>query len=289
MTRVLITGANGAFGALVARAALKAGLKLAASMRDPDGRNASAATPLRALGAIVVDIDLTDDDSVARGTDAAIAALGGLDVLVNIAGVGTHGLSEGYTPAQFTRLFDLNVVGVQRMMRAVLPTMRAQQAGLVINVSSLLGRLSLPFYGPYSATKFALESLSDTYRVELSQFGVDVVLVEPGGFKTSWIEALIKPEDGHRLSDYGAFADAPSQTLIQVEAMLESKPEQDPNKVSDAILALIDAPAGARRQRTVVDFVGMAEPVGMMNDLLAQATVGVYQAFGSDGLLTLKT
>lgn len=288
MARILMTGANGAFGGLAAKAALQGGHQLVATLRDPEGRNAHAAAALRAHGAIVIDLDVTADESVARGAEAAIAALGGLDVLVNVAGVGTHGLTEGFTPAQLTRLFDLNVVGVHRMMRAVLPTLRAQQSGLVINISSLLGRLSLPFYGPYSATKFALESLSDTYRVELSQFGVDVVLVEPGGFKTSWIDALVHPEDIRRLSDYGAFADAPRQTMKDIEAMLATKPEQDPAKVSDAILALIEMPAGARPQRTVVDFIGMAEPVDRMNDLLARETAGVYEAFGSDPLLALK-
>ena len=184
---------NGAFGALAARVALQAGHQLAATMRDPESRNRDAAAALREAGATVIEIDVTDDVSVAKGTEAAIAALGGLDVLANVAGIGTHGLSEGFTADQLLRLFDINVVGAHRMMRAALPSLRKQGAGLVINVSSLLGRLSMPFYGPYSATKFALETLSDTYRVELSQLGVDVVLVEPGGFKTSRIGNLVHP------------------------------------------------------------------------------------------------
>ncbi len=236
----------------------------------------------------MVEIDVTDDGSVIKGVNDAVAAFGGLDILVNVAGVGTHGLSEGFTPDQMLRLYDTNVVGIHRMMRAVLPTFRSQREGLVINVSSLLGRLSLPFFGPYSATKFALETLSDTYRAEMSQFGVDVVLVEPGGFKTTWIDALVYPEDTERLAGYGEFAKVPAQTMKDVESLLDAKPEQDPAKVSDAILRLIETPAGARPQRTVVDFIGMAEPVIMMNKTLDQATAGVYQAFGSDGLLRLQ-
>lgn len=288
MAKILMTGTNGAFGSLAARAALKAGHSLAATMRDPEGRNAQPAAALRALGAEVVALDLTSDESVTRGVEAAIAALDGVDVLVNVAGVGSYGLTEGFTSAQLTQLLDLNVVGVHRMMRAALPAMRSQGSGLVVNVSSLLGRLALPFYGPYSATKFALESLSDTYRLELSQYGVDVVLVEPGGFKTNWLDALVYPADPTRLTSYGAFAEAPAQALTQIEAMLATKPEQDPAKVAGAILALIDAPVGSRPQRSVVDFVGMAEPVTAMNELLGHATAGVLQAFGSDGLLHLK-
>jgi NAD(P)-dependent dehydrogenase (short-subunit alcohol dehydrogenase family) len=288
MSKILMTGANGAFGSLAARAALRRGHELVATMRDPKGRNSTAANDLRELGATVIEIDVTEDGSVRRGVDAALDALGGLDVLANVAGMGTYGLSEGFTSDQLTRLFDLNVVGVHRMMRAALPTLRTQRSGLVINVSSLLGRLSLPFYGPYSAAKFALESLSDTFRVELSQFGVDVVLVEPGGFKTTWIEALVYPEDKVRLEGYGAFADVPGQTLEQVEAMLAAKPEQDPSRVSDALIDLVEAPAGTRPQRTVVDFVGMAEPVVDMNHLLHETMTNVYRAFGSDGLLKLQ-
>ena len=283
-----MNGANGAFGALAARAALEAGHQLAATMRDPEGRNRDVAAELREAGATVVEIDVTDDASVERGTQAAIAALGGLDVLANVAGIGTHGLSEGFTADQLLRLFDINVVGAHRMMRAVLPNLRKQGAGLVINVSSLLGRLSMPFYGPYSATKFALETLSDTYRVELSQLGVDVVLVEPGGFKTSWIGNLVHPEDTGRLAGYGDFAKVPDQALQGYQEFLDGKPEQDPNKVAAAIINLINTPPGARPARTVVDFIGMAEPVTTMNDQLTQVTTGLYQAFGTEGLLKLK-
>jgi len=286
--KVLITGANGAFGALAARALLKNGHDLVATMRDPDGRNAAVAAELRAAGANVVDIDVTDDGSVSKGVEAAISAVGGLDVLINVAGTGTHGLTEGFTSEQMLRLFDINVVGVHRMTRAVLPTFRGQGSGLVINVSSLLGRLSMPFYGPYSATKFAVETLSDSYRVELSQFGVDVVLVEPGGFKTSWIGNLVHPHDEARLEGYGQFAKVPDHALAGYEQFLASKPEQDVNKVSEAIVNLVQIPAGSRPNRTVVDFIGMGEEVQKMNDQLAQVTSGIYGAFGVDDLLTLK-
>ncbi|WP_354267920.1 SDR family oxidoreductase [Bradyrhizobium japonicum] len=286
--KVLMTGANGAFGDLTARALLTQEHRLVATMRDPDGRNADAAAALRSCGAIVMEIDVTDDKSVSKSVEAAIATLGGLDVLVNVAGTGTHGLSEGFTADQMLRLFNINVVGLHRMMRAALPTFRRQGAGLVINISSLLGRLSMPFYGPYSATKYAVETLSDTYRAELSQLGVDVVLVEPGGFKTSWIGNLIHPDDADCLEGYGEFANLPAQALAEYRAFLDAKPEQDPAKVAAAIVSLIETPAGARPARTVVDFVGMAEPVTMMNQQLAQVTAGLYQAFGIDGLLTLK-
>ncbi|MEO4002026.1 hypothetical protein [Mesorhizobium sp. CAU 1732] len=130
--------------------------------------------------------------------------------------------------------------------------------------------------------------MSDTYRAELSQFGVDVVLVEPSGFKTTWLDHLVRPADTVALAGYGAFAEAPEQTLKAIDAMLDTKPEQDPAKVANAIRILVDLLAGQRPVRTVVDFVGMAEPVQAMNATLAESTAAVYRAFGSEGLLSLK-
>lgn len=285
---ILMTGANGAFGALAVQAALAAGHRVAATMRDPEGRNRDAAALLRASGATVVAIDVTDDASVASGTTQAIDALAGLDVLVNVAGTGSYGLTEAYTSEQLLGLFDINVVGVHRMMRAALPTLRQQGRGLVINVSSLLGRVSMPFYGPYSAAKWAVETLSATYRAELSQFGVDVVLVEPGGFATSWIGNLVVPADETALAGYGAFAALPDQALTGYRQFLASKPEQDPGKVAEAIIQLIEAAPGSRPARTIVDFVGMAEPVQAMNEQLHAVTRNLYAAFGSEALLELK-
>lgn len=286
--KILITGANGAFGLLAVLALLKSGHQVVATMREPDGRNADAAKTLRTAGATVVELDVTSDASVDTGAQQALAALGGLDVLVNVAGTGTHGLSEGFTAAQMLNLFDVNVVGVHRMMRSVLPTLRAQGSGLVINISSLLGRLAMPFFGPYSATKWAVESMSETYRAELSQCGVDVVLLEPGGFATSWVDNLIYPEDKTRLATYGELAQAPQQALQGFLDLLAIKPEQEPSLVATAIATLVDTPAGTRPVRTTVDLLGMAEPVASTNDLLAQVTATVYRAFGSEELLTLK-
>jgi NAD(P)-dependent dehydrogenase (short-subunit alcohol dehydrogenase family) len=289
MAKILMTGANGAFGALAVHAALKAGHQVAASMRDPAGRNKASAADLTNAGAHIVEIDVTNDKSVAAGVNAAIAALGGLDVMVNIAGTGIIGLSEGYTSDQVLKLYDINVVGYHRMMRAVLPIFRQQASGLVINISSLLGRLALPFYGHYSATKWAVEGMTETYRAELSQFGVDIVLVEPGGFPTTFMGSLVRPEDKAALRGYGPFAEVPEHALKGFDEMLASKPEQNPAKVADTIIALIATPAGTRPVRTIVDFIGMAQPVGMMNDALMQIHQALYANFGSGDLLKLKT
>ncbi|MBL4732590.1 MAG: SDR family oxidoreductase [Rhizobiaceae bacterium] len=287
--KILITGTNGAFGALVVNKLLDAGHAVAASMRDVSGRNATSAEALRTAGAHVVEIDITDNASVEAGTNSAIAALGGIDVLVNNAGTGAHGILEAFTPEQLLQLYDINVVGTHRMIRAVLPTFRAQKSGLLLNVSSLLGRFSIPFYGPYSATKFAIETLSEIYRAELSGFGVDVALMEPGGFPTSFIGNTMHEGDEERLAQYGDFANVPVQSLANFHAALNANPAQDPQKVGEAILKLIDTPAGQRDFRTIVDFMGMAEPAGILNSTQDKVLGGLYEAFGIAEMRTLKT
>ena len=286
--RVLITGANGGFGELTTRALLNAGHTVIASMRDAEGRNQSAASAIRSAGGQVVDIDVTDENSVASGVAAAIEMAGGLDVLINNAGVGVMGLQENYTADDMQRLFDINVFGVQRMNRAVLPLFRKQASGLLLHVSSLLGRITIPFYGPYNASKWALEALAENYRTELSAFGVDSCLVEPGGFPTSFVERLMRPSDTSRNADYGDFAGAPEAALAGFEAALAANPAQDPAIVAAAILELVDTPAGERPFRTVVDKMGMGEPIESYNQHLADVTTGIYTAFGTADMLKLK-
>lgn len=137
-------------------------------MRNLEGRNSKAASELQSLGAKTVEIDVTHDSSVNKGMSEAIELLNGIDVVVNNAGVGVLGLQETFTAEDWKKLFEVNVFGVQRVNRSVLPHMREKRSGLLIHISSLLGRVVMPFYGPYNSSKFALEALADNYRVELS-------------------------------------------------------------------------------------------------------------------------
>lgn len=148
---IIITGAGGGFGKLTALALLQAGHKVVGTMRDIEGRNRTVADELRKAGAELVEMDVTSDASVEAGIAAAIEKLGGqLDVVINNAGYGVLGLQESFTPSDWKKLFDINLFGMVRVNRAVLPTLRGQCRGLLIHVSSLLGRITLPFYGPYT-------------------------------------------------------------------------------------------------------------------------------------------
>jgi NAD(P)-dependent dehydrogenase (short-subunit alcohol dehydrogenase family) len=287
--RILITGANGGFGRLTTNALLDAGHRVAAAMRHTTTKNVEAAHDLGARGAHVVDLDVTDDDSVERGVAESIDAMGGLDVVVNNAGIGVNGFQESFTIDDWHKVFDVNVYGVQRVNRAALPTLRQQRSGLLVHVSSLVGRLSLPFFGPYGPSKYAVEGMAEIYRAELSGFGVESIVVEPGAYPTSFVSALAAPSDPERSSTYGVFAEMPTQMLASFEESMAQTPKQDPQHVADAITALVEMPAGQRPFRTIVDSMGLGQPVGPYNDLAEQMTRGVYESFGMGGLLTVQT
>ncbi|MBU0983526.1 MAG: SDR family oxidoreductase [candidate division Zixibacteria bacterium] len=286
--KVLITGSSSGFGRLTAETLLRAGHTVIASMRDPESRNKNRAEALRSMGAHIVGIDVTEDTSVTTGVAEALQSAGGIDVLINNAGMGTIGLQEAFTVDDWKALFDLNVFGVQRMNRAVLPHFRQKSTGLLIHISSLLGRFVMPFFGPYNASKHALEALADNYRVELSSLGIESVLVEPGGYGTDFSSSLLAASDSDRTATYGELAGGPARQMEAFRQAFEGDNAPDPQMVADAVLKVIETPRGKRPFRTVVDGLGMGQPIEQINNASEQATSGIYKAFGMEGMLKLK-
>ena len=286
--KVLITGTSSGFGNLIANTLLEKGNTVVASMRGVEGKNQEAAAKLKSAGAQIVEIDVTSDESVEQGVQKAIEIAGGLDVVVNNAGIGVIGMQEFFTPEDWRKLFEVNVFGVQRVNRAAIPHMRDNGSGLLIHISSLLGRVTFPFYGPYNSSKWALEALAENYRAELSGFGIESCIVEPGGFATDFFDGLVKPSDSSRESSYGEFAKAPMDAFNSFEQALSSNTEQNPQLVADAVFNLVDAPAGERRFRTVVDKMGMGDHIDGYNKQLDQVTTGIYSAFGMESMLKAK-
>jgi NAD(P)-dependent dehydrogenase (short-subunit alcohol dehydrogenase family) len=286
--KILITGASGGFGILTVKKLIENGNQVAAAMRDVAGRNKKTAEELSALGAKIVELDVTNDDSVTKGVESAIQQLGGLDVLMNNAGIGSAGMIEFFTTADFQRMYEVNVFGVQRMNRAVVPYFRNQKSGLIIYTSSLLGRITLPFYGLYQSSKWALEALAENYRVELSTFGIENCIVEPGGFPTAFAENLMLPSDTSQAENYGGFIHAPQKMGENFHNVLMNNPQQDPQRVADAFAELIDKPYGEKPFRTTVDFIGMGDHVQKYNEHLGQVTTGLYTNFGIVGMLSVQ-
>jgi len=286
--KILITGASGGFGKLTVLTLLQKGHQVAASMRDIHGKNKNVADELRKAGAKIIEIDVTDDTSVNNGVQKAITDLDGLDVLINNAGLGVLGMQEFFTPADFQKVFDINVFGVQRMNRAVVPYFREKKNGLIVYTSSLLGRIALPFYGAYQSSKWALEALAENYRVELSGFGIENCIVEPGGYPTAFSDNLLRPSDNSRELGYGDFAKVPEAALHNFENVLKNNPQQNPQKVADAFAELIEKPKGDKSFRTAVDFIGMADHIQNYNEHLEQIMTGLYTNFGTQGMLSVR-
>ena len=286
--RILITGASGGFGRLTVESLLKGGHQVVGTMRGVEGKNKGVAGELSSAGAKIVEMDVTSDQSVEDGVSKAIELLGGLDIVINNAGVGVLGMQEHFTADDMKRLFDVNVFGVQRVNRAALPHLRGQQSGLIIYISSLLGRMTIPFYGPYNASKWALEALAENYRSELSGFGIESCIVEPGGYPTTFMDSLLRPSDNSRNESYGEFMHALQGMFDGFEQALQNNPEQRPQKVADAIVDLINQPRGERAFRTIVDKMGMGDALNPYNEQLAQITHGIYSNFGIDGMLKVK-
>jgi NADP-dependent 3-hydroxy acid dehydrogenase YdfG len=268
---ILITGASSGFGRDTAETLARAGHRVFASMRNVDGRNKAHADTLRAKGIDVVELDVTSDDSVEKGVAAVLAKTDRLDVVINNAGFGTIGIAEAHTTKQLQDLFDVNVFGIHRVLRATLPTLRAQREGLVINLSSVLGRLTIPTMAFYCASKFAVESITDGYRYELSQRGVDVVSVQPSAYPTSFNGNLQMAADGERAAGYGDVAGIPGKVGEAFEQMLSGDNAPNPHDVTEAIVRLVEAPNGSRPSRVLI-----GAPYGA--DVVNQTSAAVQKA-----------
>jgi NAD(P)-dependent dehydrogenase (short-subunit alcohol dehydrogenase family) len=181
---VLVTGASSGLGAASAAHLAGLGHRVYAASRRGTVDSTGTALPLRSLT-----MDVDDDRSVAAGVDEVWRREGRIDVVVNCAGYGVAGPIEDTPLALAQAQFDTNVFGVLRVCQRVLPMMRRQRAGLIVNVTSIAGELALPFQGIYSATKFAVEGLSEALRAEVRPLGIHVVLVQPGDFRTGFTAA----------------------------------------------------------------------------------------------------
>ena len=274
---ILITGASTGFGRDTAETLAEAGHKVFASMRNPQAQNRDHAKVLRQKGIEVVELDVGSDASVEAAVKEVLSRASRIDVLVNNAGIASAGVTEAFTPEQAKVVFNTNVVGLLRTSRAVLPAMRRQGDGLIINIGSILGRVTFPFFGIYGASKFAVEALTDSLRYEVSQLGIDVALVQPSAYPTPMYANVQTPADAERATAYGAVGEIPGAMFKHFMTTFQSPGAPDPHDVAEAIARLVAQPKGSRPARTVV---GAAFGSDIVNRQTAPVQADVVQALG---------
>ena len=249
---ILITGASSGFGRDTAETLFRAGHTVYASMRGAQGKNREAAEALQKLGIKTVELDVSDDASVAAGVKTVLAEAGKIDVLINNAGIGSAGVTEAFTAEQASVVFDTNVIGLLRVTRAVLPSMREKRDGLIINIGSVLGRVTFPFLGIYGASKFAVEALTDSLRYEVSQLGVEVVEVQPSAYPTNFFTDIQTPADTDVTKSYGGVGQIPDAMFKSFTSRFEGNDAPNPHDVAEAVARLVGMSKGSRAARTVV-------------------------------------
>ncbi|MCL7986723.1 SDR family oxidoreductase [Sphingobacterium sp. lm-10] len=250
---VIITGTNSGFGWLTAHSVAALGHQVYATMRDTKGKNADKANTLSQLENVtVLDVTLTNEESVKEAINTILSKETTIDVLVNNAGFSMNGLTESFTTADLQTLFDINVFAPWRLIKQVLPTMRKQSAGLIINVTSGFGRVSFPFATMYSASKFALEGISEGLHYEVRPLGVDVAILQPGAFPTEMAQKNNPASDVSVYEGYSAIAEIPAKMMATLGGLIETN-QPNPQDVADAVVKLIGSERGKIPLRTVVD------------------------------------
>ena len=195
-----VTGASRGFGAEIVEKALAAGHSVVATARDP--RAISARFPDADDQLLPVALDVLDEAEAAAAVEAAVQRFGRVDVVVNNAGRGLLSAVEEASDSAARAVFDTNVFGILHVLRAVLPTLRTQRSGRIINLSSIGGFIGSAGWGVYCATKFAVEGFSEALAREVGPLGIDVVIVEPGYFRTDFLDASSLSTEGTVIDDY---------------------------------------------------------------------------------------
>ncbi len=258
MTKIaLVTGASSGIGEATARALMASGYKVLAGARRLD-RMAG----LAAAGATLLKLDVTDDASMVAAIEAIKTGAGRLDVLVNNAGYGSYGALEDVPLDEARRQFDVNVFGLARLCQLVLPIMRAQKSGKIVNITSVGGKIWEPLGSWYHATKFAVEGLSDCLRAEVEGFGIDVIIIEPGAIRTEW--AGIARDGLLQTSGSGAYAEQAKGHARMLAAADTSSFASPPTVVAKTIVRAV----GARRPKTRYATGGGARTILFLRTIL---------------------
>ncbi|MCK0190275.1 oxidoreductase [Arenibacter sp. F20364] len=253
---VLITGASSGMGKTTAKLLLKEGFIVYGAARRVDNMN-----DLKLLGAKILLMDVTRDSTTVSGVDEIIKNEGRIDVLINNAGLGYYGAIEEVAIEDARYQLEVNVFGAARLMQLALPYMRKNQFGKIVNISSIGGKLANPYGGWYHASKFALEALSDSLRMEVKQFGIDVIVIEPGGVKSEWSDIAMK--NARKVSEKGVYGTMVDK-MIETGEKFKAK-NAEPELIANLILKAITV----NKPKTRYSGGFMAKPLLLMRKMLS--------------------
>ena len=258
---ILITGTSTGFGRKAVETLAAKGHTIVASMRGVNGKNAEAAKSIESwtkdnnARVFVVELDVADSASVDKGVTEALEKAGGLDVVVNNAGIVYMGVQEAFSIEQAKQPFDVNTFGPMRVTNAVLPHLREKKSGLIVSISSIVAQFAFPYMGTYCASKAALEVLSDDYNASLQGSGVESVVLEPGAYPTEIYGKVTEPVNGDKvMPGYPGAAETLEGMGKGFQTLFETT-KPNPQDVIDGLVRLIELPAGKRPARTVVDSI----------------------------------
>lgn len=262
---VLITGASSGIGEETVKGLVAAGCTVYAGARRVDRMQ-----PLASAGAHLLALDVTNDTSMTAAVETIVHETGRIDVLINNAGYGSYGALEDVPLDEGRRQLEVNLFGLARLTQLVLPIMRTQRSGRIVNVSSIGGKLGEPFGSWYHAAKFAVEGLSDSLRMELHPFGIDIVVIEPGAILTEWNG--IAREGLMKYSGDTAYRDgARTQANMMASADQGSLPSP-PSVVAKTIVAAVQA----RRPKTRYATGGGAQFILFLRRVLSDRTFDAF-------------
>ncbi len=231
---ILITGASSGIGYESAIALKNKGYIVYGAARRMDKLSS-----LQKQGVNIISLDVTNEESMVNCIKVISEKEGGIDILVNNAGYGSYGAVEDVEIEEAKKQVDVNLFGLARMTQLVLPYMRSQNKGKIINISSTGGKIHTPFGAWYHATKFALEGFSDCLRMEVKQFNIEVVIIEPGGIKTNW--GILAAENLLKTSGKGAYKESAKKVASSFKKMYSSQNRlSNPSVVSQAIVKAVE-------------------------------------------------
>ena len=254
----LVTGASSGIGESTVEQLLAAGATVYAA-----ARRVEKMSDLQKKGAHLIKMDVTDEASMTAGINAILEKESSIDILVNNAGYGSYGAVEDVPIDEARRQFEVNIFGLARLTQLVLPKMRQNRYGKIVNISSMGGKIYTPFGAWYHATKHALEGFSDCLRIETAPFDVDVIIIEPGGIATPW--GIIAAENLKKTSGSGAYAEAANKAADQTVEMYSGGQLSPPSLIAKTIVKAVTA----NRPRTRYATGYMARPTIFLRRILS--------------------